>query len=356
MKWPAVLLSAFLLVSLILLVASKRESAKRSREIERLNAELDACYETIAILEDPGNGVAGHGALRVEGTQLTDEHGEPVQLRGMSSHGLTWYPQYTNAGAMKTIAEYGGNAVRLAMYADRYDEPGAADALYMALENALAMDLYVIVDWHVLEDGDPNLFADTAAEFFTQIAGRYADEPAVLYEICNEPNGDTDWEDVALYAQRIIPLIREKAPDAVILVGTPTFCTDLSGPIRDPLPYENILYTYHQYTNSMDESNFEVLDRAREAGLAVFVSEWGISNNGSADSADFERAGRFLDYLDAQKISWVNWSLCNKDERSAALRPTSDKLSKWSEDDLSASGAFVFSRLSAGLPDRFKTE
>ncbi|HPR40751.1 MAG TPA: glycoside hydrolase family 5 protein [Oscillospiraceae bacterium] len=351
MKWPVVLLSALLLVSLIFTVLARHESAKLKQSIEQLNAELDTCYETIKVLEDPGNGVAGHGALHVEGTQLTDEHGDPVQLRGMSTHGLTWYPQYTNANAMKTIAEYGGNVVRLAVYTDHYDDAGASDALYMALENALATDLYVIVDWHVLDDGDPNLSADSAEKFFTQIAERYADKPAVLYEICNEPNGDTDWEDVVLYAQRIIPLIREKSPNAVILVGTPVFCTDLSGPICAPLPYDNILYTYHQYTSSMDDSNFEELDQAREAGLPIFVSEWGITNGDSADSTDFERAGRFLDYLNAWKISWVNWSLSNKDETSAALRPTSDKLSEWNEDDLSVSGAFVFSRLSADPDD-----
>ncbi len=171
MRWPVALLSALLLISLIFTVLARHESAELKQNIEQLNAELDTCYETIKVLEDPGNGVAGHGALHVESTQLTDEHGEPVQLRGMSTHGLTWYPQYTNANAMKTIAEYGGNVVRLAVYADHYDDAGASDALYMALENALATDLYVIVDWHVLDDGDPNLSADSAEEFFTQIAG-----------------------------------------------------------------------------------------------------------------------------------------------------------------------------------------
>ena len=33
------------------------------------------------------------GALRVEGTKLVNEAGEAVQLRGVSTHGLSWFPE-----------------------------------------------------------------------------------------------------------------------------------------------------------------------------------------------------------------------------------------------------------------------
>src|SRR5690606_33368278 len=38
--------------------------------------------------------VGEHGLLRVCGTRLCGEDGEPVQLRGMSSHGLQWYDRW----------------------------------------------------------------------------------------------------------------------------------------------------------------------------------------------------------------------------------------------------------------------
>ena len=37
-----------------------------------------------------------NGRLHVEGSQLTDASGEAVQLRGVSTHGLAWYPVFIN--------------------------------------------------------------------------------------------------------------------------------------------------------------------------------------------------------------------------------------------------------------------
>lgn len=36
------------------------------------------------------------GVLHVDGAVLTGEDGEPVQLRGVSTHGLAWFPEYVN--------------------------------------------------------------------------------------------------------------------------------------------------------------------------------------------------------------------------------------------------------------------
>ena len=76
--------------------------------------------------------------------------------------------------------------------------------LYMGIESALAADMYVIVDWHILKDSDPNEYAEEAKEFFAEISDHYSGNPAILYEICNEPNGDTDWDDIVEYAEQII--------------------------------------------------------------------------------------------------------------------------------------------------------
>ena len=106
----------------------------------------------------------------------------------------------------------------------------------MGAESALAEDLYVILDWHILNDSDPNEHIEEAKDFFDQLSAHYADEPGILYEICNEPNGDVTWEQISAYAEEVIPVIRKNAPDAVILVGTPNYCSHLDGPLSDPLP------------------------------------------------------------------------------------------------------------------------
>ena len=316
-----------------------------------------------------GNGVRAHGALWVDGAQLRGSSGEEVVLRGLSSHGIAWYPRYLNGAAMQSLYEAGANLIRLAMYTDPDDgyikKPERnLDYLYMGIESALSADLYVIVDWHILEDGDPNQYADQAEAFFRQISGHYGDNPALIYEICNEPNGDTEWEDVVRYARRIIPVIRANAPNALILVGTPHYCTDFSGPMEQPLDYPNIMYTMHSYIDTAQEQPCDtyLIESIVAAGLPVFVSEWGTGidqqqslmemlRHGQQEIGDHQQnAQPFLDYLAEHKISWAAWALSNKDEKHSVLRPDCEKLSGWQMEDLSSFGRLVFENLKPEAP------
>ena len=45
------------------------------------------------------------GALHVEGTRLLDGNGNPVQLRGLSTHGLAWFPDYVNEECFRQFRE-----------------------------------------------------------------------------------------------------------------------------------------------------------------------------------------------------------------------------------------------------------
>ena len=58
-----------------------------------------------------------NGALHVEGPELVDRWGRKVQLRGVSTHGVQWFPQYVNRDSFKEFRDkWHMNAVRLAMY------------------------------------------------------------------------------------------------------------------------------------------------------------------------------------------------------------------------------------------------
>ena len=292
------------------------------------------------------SGVSAHGQLSVRDGKLVDEAGEPFQLRGMSTHGIGWFGQYVNAGAMKSVRDAGGNVIRAAMYTEAdggyiYEPERNAAIMTEAIENARAMDMYVIVDWHILEDGDPNAHLDEAITFFDRIASAYAGDPAVIYEICNEPNF-VSWEDIQKYAYAIFPVIRKYSPDAVIVLGTPEYSFDLSGALTNPFPRDNVLYAYHFYAGQ--HGNFEGLRYALEQKFPVMVSEWGINSDGSGQPA--LNAGRdFADFLNEQGISWCAWSLCNKDEVFSALRPDCEALSRWSPEDLTDVGAVLFDAL-----------
>lgn len=315
---------------------------------ERLVTELE---ELAAGNQDPGNGIMGHGRLGVQNRQLVDEQGTAVQLRGMSSHGMAWYSEYSNYRALVSTKEWGANLFRVAMNADN-DSGGYSQssnskrslksALHSAIENVLAADMYVLADWHILSNGDPNALVQEAMEFFDDLSMRYANEPGVLYEICNEPNGDVTWMDIKQYADQIIPVIRKNSPKAVIIVGTPNYSSDILSVLEAPLEYDNIMYSYHLYTGKSTGHFYKVLDTAIAGNLPVFVTEWGISTDAETGELDVAEAYAFIDYMKINKISWANWSLSNKAEDYSAIKNDCKKLSNWTEDDLTISGKLIF--------------
>ena len=62
-----------------------------------------------------------HGALHVENGKLTDADGNVVQLYGMSTHGIAWFPQYINYDSFRTLRDdWNTNCIRLAMYTAEY--------------------------------------------------------------------------------------------------------------------------------------------------------------------------------------------------------------------------------------------
>lgn len=292
------------------------------------------------------------GALHVDGTQLVDEQGRPVQLRGISTHGLQWFPEYVNEECFRELHEdWQANVIRLAMYTA---EGGYCDGNQKALKELVAngveyatnQDMYVIIDWHILSDNNPNNHKEEAMAFFEEMAETYADHNNVIYEICNEPNGGTRWSDVKSYAEEIIPIIRSYDEDAVILVGTPTWSQNVDQAAADPITgYDNIMYTLHFYAATHKESLQNTMTAAIDAGLPVFVSEYGIcdaSGNGGIDEAS---SAKWISTMNAYGVSYVVWNLSNKNETSAILKSSCNKTSGFTEEDLSACGKWVYQML-----------
>lgn len=317
---------------------------------QTLKGDKEALNQEIYDMTHPKNGVMEHGRLHIEGTQLQGQKGEPVILRGVSSHGLAWYPEFSNYNALKALKDRGVNVFRIAMYVDGYNcylkqRDMNTKLLYSAIENALAADLYAIVDWHVLKDRNPLYNLEAAAEFFETVAKKYGDEPGILYEICNEPNGSTSFEDIVNYANTVIPIIRKYAPNAVILVGTPNFSSSLDSTQTHDITYENICFTYHYYSHHIPlEEAVRQIRSCLDRGTAVIVTEWGYKGVPS-DGGNWDETVGFLDFLDEEKISWVNWSLCNKDEDYSVIRPETEALGQWTDEELSPTGQYVLNRI-----------
>jgi hypothetical protein len=297
-------------------------------------------------------GVSENGWLQVIGTQLCNEDGEPIVLHGMSSHGMQWYSQFANAYSIGKTGELGANVFRVAMYTGEggyiSDPKGMKSKVIASVDAAIACDMYVIIDWHILSDGNPQTYKSEAKAFFAEMAERYKDSPAVIYEVCNEPNGNVSWEkDIKPYEEELVSTIRAHSPKAIILLGSSTWSQDIDLAAKSPVSGSNLMYTLHFYAGIHGSELRSKIDSALSSGLPIFISEWGTSRADGGGGVYSEETETWLSFLNKRGISWCSWSLCDKNESSAALNPGASPTS-WSEADLSASGKIVFSHFKDG--------
>lgn len=343
-----IFLCVLCLIEYALLCKSREQNRKlQSDEIQQIRKTANVPKQDVS--ED---GVKAHGKLTVKGINLIDEKGNKVQLRGMSSHGLLWYPEYTNYSSICETKKWGANMFRIAMYSDDGNGGGGYvqnpdlswKLMQAAIENTLAADMYALVDWHMLGEQNPLNNVKKAKEFFSEVSALYGKKDGIIYEICNEPNGDTTWEDIVEYANQIIPVIRANAPDAVILVGTPDYSYSITKVKKDALPYSNLMYSYHFYAGQYDDAYENMIADCKSGGIPIFVSEWGI-NTEQGEKDTLKQGENFASYLNQKGISFAAWSLSNKDEVFSALQSDCKKYSGWKEKDLTEVGRILFSAL-----------
>lgn len=324
---------------------SKKDEADKTAEKAKVEIE-----KKVAPADVSGTPVSNHGALKVDGCDLVDKNGDAYQLKGVSTHGIAWFPDYVNKDAFKTLRdEWGANVIRLAMYTGEsggYCNDGDKDKLKALVDNgvdyATELGMYVIIDWHILSDSNPNQNKDEAVKFFDEMSKKYADYPNVLFEICNEPNGGTQWSEIKKYAEEVIPVIKANKEDAVIIVGTPTWSQDVDAAAEDPIEgYSNIMYTLHFYAATHKENIRSKLETARSKGLAIFITEFSICDASGNGGIDYDSAADWFNLINKYNISYCAWNLANKNETSSLIKSDCSKLSGWSDDELSDTGKWL---------------
>ena len=288
-----------------------------------------------------------HGRLQVKGGKLVDSSGKSVVLKGVSLHGINFFPQYVNKKTFQTLRDgWGVKCIRLAMYTQEYNgylsggnRSNLKKLVRQGVQYATELGLYVIIDWHILSDGNPQTNQKEAAAFFKEMAGKYKNHKNVFYEICNEPNGGVTWKQVKAYAGAVIKEIRKQDKHNVILVGTPTWSQDVDIAAKDPIKgYRNLMYTFHFYAGTHGEAYRQKVQKALGKGLPVFVSEFGISDASGNGSLNKAEGDRWIRFLKKNGISYVCWNLSNKNESSALLKSSCKKVSSFRDSDLSAQG------------------
>ncbi len=293
--------------------------------------------------------VVKHGLLAIKKGQVVNQHQQATSLAGpslfWSNNGWAGEDFYQKQIIDNISQQWQASIVRIAMGADFKGSylthpKDNLKRVETVIEAAIANGIYVIVDWHS-HHAENN--TEQAIKFFEYIAKKYGHLPNIIYEIYNEPLQNTDWHSVIKpYSLKVISTIRAIDSDNIILVGSQTWSQDVDKSAKDPITgFENIAYSLHFYAGTHKQDIRAKAQKALDAGLALFVSEWGtVAANGNG-SVDYQETEKWLTFMRKNNLSHCSWSLSQKDESSAIFKPSTSILSKWTDDDLTENGLYL---------------
>lgn len=250
-------------------------------------------------------------------------------LRGVNRSGLEYAPSLAVAGMTREelehiAAEWRANIVRLPFNQEwALTRPEYRDDLDQFIAWAASCGMYTLLDlqwldastvFGTLASGRANRIAplpdERSAELWAMLAERYRSEPAVLFDLYNEPHdplpGDataarwpprvtaSEWQPIA---DQLIATVRAIAPDKLLFVSGVEWGYDLRGLSFDA---PGIVLSTHVYPGkSLAWSQaFGLL----AASAPVFAGEWG------GTETDLAWGSALAEYLDSFGIGWTAWS------------------------------------------------
>jgi endoglucanase len=288
-----------------------------------------------------------HGPLRTERNIMVNKAGIPPQLRGLSLSWSLWAGRkYYNPEVIDWLTkDFKISLLRVAMavqpaggYLQQPEEQLVL--ITTAIDQAVKNGIYVLIDWHD-HNADKHLAESKA--FFTIMAQKYAGIPNVIYEIFNEP-AHQSWDQVKAYSVEVIKSIRQYDAKNIIVVGSPNWDQDVDIAASDPITgFDNLVYSFHFYAS--DPNHQEKLrakaEIAMKRGLALFVTEWGVGESNGNGEFNREKTAVWMDWMEKNHLSWVNWNLTDKKETTALLVPGASIIGGWGDEQLTEAGKYI---------------
>ena len=293
------------------------------------------------------NAVEEFGQLSVSGNKIIDKNGNPVQLRGMSFFWSQWIGKYYTKETVKWLKEdWNCNIVRAAMAVDHEGylvNPEVEKAkVKTVIDAAIEEGIYVLIDWH---DHEAENHLEEAKTFFSEIAETYGDIPNIIYETYNEPL-NVSWKTVLKpYHEAVIAEIRKHDPDNIIVCGTRNWSQNVDDVIGNKIDDNNVAYTLHYYAATHKQELRNTALNALNNDIPLFVTEFGTTQASGDVEINEAESKLWWDFLDEHKISWCNWSIADKEELAAALKPGASATGGWSESQITTSGKIVRNEL-----------
>lgn len=284
--------------------------------------------------------VKKHGQLSVKGTQLVDKNQNPIVLRGVSFGWHSMWPRFYSAKAVDWLKkDFNCTVVRAALGIEIGEYPYlkatefSKEKLEVVVKGAIKSDIYVIIDWH-----SHNINLQEAKVFFAEMSKKYGKYPNVIYEVFNEPDYET-WPEVKAYSEEVIKVIRANDPDNIILVGSPKWDQEVQLPAQDPIKgFDNLMYTMHFYAATHEKWLRDRTDEAIKSGLPIFVSESAGMEATGDGPLNVKAWEEYIEWMESRKLSWITWSVSDKDETCSMLYKTAKSEGNWKDSDLKESG------------------
>jgi hypothetical protein len=295
--------------------------------------------------------------LAIRGRRIVRESSDTAMLlRGVNRSGLEYSDPgregfLASAGLTETEADaicgdWGANIVRLPFNQDwalRGRGGFGADDYRAALDQAIAWyaarGAYTLLDLQWLnadtpygaDNFVPPLPIPESLEMWAQLAERYRDEPAVLFDVFNEPHNPQPDDPYPMvtpegywiestrvtarewrpWAEALVDAIHAVHRRALVFVSGLEWGYDLRG---FPVDREQVVYSSHVYPERGRawEDGFGRLARTHP----VFAGEWGGAE------ADRPWGEELAAYFNELEIGWTAWSWCDRPHLQRGGAPT----------------------------------
>jgi endoglucanase len=312
------------------------------------------------------NGELSHGLaiLAASGNRIINSAtGAVITLRGVNRSGLEYAGPdeqgfLSGAGISRLeirfiVKEWNCNVVRLPFNQDfvlRGCAGRSGEEYQRALDQVISWNsffgAYTLLDLQWLDaervyggGKDKNYVAPlpnaASIDLWKMLASRYRDEPAVLYDLFNEPhdrlpddpyplnrfgNGTYPADQRAVtmqewqpWARALAQAVRNGNPNALVFIAGTNWAYDLRGM---PMDIVNAVYSTHIYFDKGDDWSGAFGDLALR--VPVFVGELG----GQDTKRELEFGRRLLQFLEDRKIGWAAWSWSNEPFLVSRYAPT----------------------------------
>lgn len=243
------------------------------------------------------------GRIEIDGSDLV-YGGQTLRLTGVAVGDSQYIRSHRPLSDYATIAEdWRANCVRISVMPAlwRQDAESAMAALAENVAAARQLGLFVIIDWHAI--GFPGYYEPTvppdwglpldanisslagAGAFWRAMATRFGGDPAILFELWNEPVLDPKlwqatgqhWPVLKPAWEALIAEIRAHSDNIVLCAGG-YWAHDLVGVKNNPIGDARTAYAWHAYPNA--ERGDLPARIATLGGLQtekpIVVTEWGF--------------------------------------------------------------------------------